>query len=130
MRREGARSLLRRQPLTAEAIRRTMRSFFPRRNDFGSGSLEELVPELSRLGIGTLGDFSLLMKRHRRALKDIDISRLDQWHTKFYEDWFGAEQVRDCLRRQYWFAYPGLVRIAAELEFGEERAAAAQAPEA
>lgn len=33
---------------------------------------------------------------------------------------FGAEFVRDAVRRQYWFAFPGLVRNAAELEFGEQ----------
>ena len=130
MRHEGARSILRRQPLTAAAIHRIMRSLFPRRNDFGSASFEELVPELSRLGISTTGQFSRLMKHHRRALRKIDLSRMDRWNIKFYEREFGEEQVRDCLRRQYWFAYPGLVRIAAELEFGEEQAAAAQAPEA
>ena len=130
MRRQGARAILWQQPLTATAIHRTMRSLFPRRNDFGSASFEELVPELSRLGIDTIGQFSRLMKNHRRALREIELSRMDQWHVKFYEREFGEEQVRDCLRRQYWFAYPGLVRIAAELQFGEEQAAAAQVPEA
>ncbi len=33
---------------------------------------------------------------------------------------YGEEFIRDAERRQYWFAYPALVRTAVEMEFGEE----------
>ena len=32
---------------------------------------------------------------------------------------FGEEVMQDFERRQYWFAYPALVRTAAEMAFGE-----------
>ena len=32
---------------------------------------------------------------------------------------YGREHVRDAIRRQYWWAYPALVRTAMEMEFGE-----------
>ena len=33
---------------------------------------------------------------------------------------FGESFVKDAVRRQYWFAYPGLVRVAIEMRFGEQ----------
>lgn len=39
-----------------------------------------------------------------------------------FTDEYGEGFVRDAIRRQYWFAYPALVRTAAEIEFGEEAA--------
>lgn len=50
---------------------------------------------------------------------DIDRSRLAPWEERFFCDEFGEEFVKDALRRQYWFAFPALIRIAMELEFGE-----------
>ena len=35
---------------------------------------------------------------------------------------YGRAFVTDAIRRQYWFAYPALVRTAAEFEFGEAAA--------
>jgi hypothetical protein len=32
---------------------------------------------------------------------------------------YGEGFIRDAERKQYWFAYPALVRTAAEMEFGE-----------
>ena len=52
----------------------------------------------------------------------IDRDRLSPAEERQYAEWLGASFVADAVRRQYWFAYPGLVRIAAELEFGETAA--------
>ena len=95
-----------------------MRGLFPKRNDFGDASFDELVPELARFGVRTTGQFELLMKRHRRRLLAIDRSRMDEWHKEYYAKEFGAN-VKDAERRQYWFAYPALVRTAAELQWGK-----------
>lgn len=33
---------------------------------------------------------------------------------------FGETFVKDAMRRQYWFALPGLVRVAIEIRYGEQ----------
>ena len=33
---------------------------------------------------------------------------------------FGEAFVKDAVRRQYWFAFPGLVRVAIDVRFGEQ----------
>ncbi len=113
--RQAARSL----PLSGVAVYKVMRGLFPKRNDYGLASFDELVPELDRFGVRTVGAFERLMKRHRRELLAIDRSPIDEWHTRYYSREFGEAEVKDKLRRQFWFAYPALVRIAAELEWGE-----------
>ena len=107
-----------------------MGSIFPRRNDYGDGSFKELVPELARFGITTLGKFRRLMLKRRKEILRIDRSRLSPAKEKQYAEWWGASFVADAVRRQYWFAYPGLVRVAAELEFGETAAVYVEADHA
>ncbi len=60
-----------------------------------------------------------MMKRHRRQLMKIDRERLPFSELKWYTEEFGETFVNDALRRQYWFAFPALVRTALELKFGE-----------
>ena len=119
MRRTTARQRVSRQQLTGVLIHRAMSRIFPKRNDYGTASFEELVPELARLGITTLGRFRRLMTKHRRRLLVIDRDRLRPWEVLHMSESFGDRFVKDAIRRQYWFAFPGLVRVAAELEFGE-----------
>lgn len=59
------------------------------------------------------------MKKHRQSLMADDRSPLATWEQRHFSEMFGAEFVRDAVRRQYWFAYPALVRNALESEFGE-----------
>ena len=115
----SARAKRREKPLSGDAILRVMASIFPRRNDYGQGSFEELVPELAKFGITTRGKFHRLMIKHRKELLRIDRDRLSPAEERQYAEWWGATFVKEAVRRQYWFAYPGLVRISAELEFGE-----------
>jgi hypothetical protein len=118
----SAQAERRRQPLSGEAIHGAMRRIFPKRNDYGDASFDELVPELARFGITTVGNFRSLMTHHRRELLRIDRDRLQPWEEKHFAESFGTDFVKEAVRRQYWFAYPALVRTAAELEFGEEAA--------
>lgn len=97
-----------------------MRKIFPKKNDYGEASFEELLPELAKFGIKTRGRFAALMTHYRKRLRRIDGERLDAWHERYYRSELGDQFVSDALRRKYWFAYPALVRIALELKFGEE----------
>lgn len=122
MRRLSARVRVAKRPLSGAAIHSTMAGIFPRKNDYGNASFEELVPELARFGIDTIGKFRRLMTKHRKALLRMDRDRLAPWEERHFSENFGEAFVKDAVRRQYWFAYPALVRTAAELEFGEEAA--------
>lgn len=97
-----------------------MSNLFPRRNDYGDGSFEGLVTELGVLGITSVGDFKRLMTHYRRALLRSDRTPLSQFERRLAIDDFGADFVSDATRRQYWFAYPGLVRSAIGMHFGED----------
>jgi hypothetical protein len=115
----SARRIKMHLPLTEDALRKTMLSLFPKRHDYGDLAFHELAEELAARGISSRGRFSRLMKKHRRSLVDIDRSRLSCWEIRFFCEEFGEAFVKDALRRQYWFAFPALVRIAMDLEFGD-----------
>jgi hypothetical protein len=115
----SARAKVASRPLTGSSIHKAMSSIFSKRNDYGTASFEELVPELARYGVVTVGRFQRLMKKHRKALLSIDRSRLAPWEVRHLSESLGEAFVKDATRRQFWFAFPALVRTAAELEFGE-----------
>jgi hypothetical protein len=99
-----------------------MQRIFPKRNDYGDASFDELVPELARFGIMTIGKFKSLMTKHRRELLRMDRDPLALFEIRMFSEDYGRAHVMDTVRRQYWFAYPGLVRVAIEMEFGEDAA--------
>lgn len=122
MRKLSARKQLAEEQLSAIIIHSEMSKIFPKKNDYGNASFEELVPELNRFGISTRGKFKELMKKHRRKLLQIDRERISCKEAEYFSESFGEVFVKNAIRGQYWFAYPALVRTAAELEFGEAAA--------
>jgi hypothetical protein len=128
MRRLSARVRVSKRPLSGAVIHTVMAAIFPRKNDYGDASFDELVPELARFGITTRGEFRRLMTKHRKRLLRIGRDRLAPWEQRHFAEDFGEAFVKDAVRRQYWFAFPALVRTAAELEFGEEAAIRAEQP--
>lgn len=118
MRYESARQLRLKRPLTGALIHAVMASIFSERNDFGDWSFDDLVPELAAHGITTVKHFRSFMTKHRKQLLAIDRDRFAEWEIRAHSESFGEEYVKDRVRRQYWFAYPGLVRIACEMEYG------------
>lgn len=119
MRHLAARKKIRAQPLTADLTYKVMQSLFPKKNDFGSCSYEELATELKSYGIVTCGQFISLMKKHRNSLIELDTSRISPEEIMVLSQICTANEMADSIRRQYWYAYPGLVRVAAGWEFGE-----------
>ncbi|MES2070268.1 MAG: hypothetical protein V4488_07970 [Pseudomonadota bacterium] len=117
-----ARKIKGQQALSGKKIHDVMRKLYPKRNDYISAPelFEELVPELKRFDIDTVGKFKRLMKTHRRALLEDDKSRLSEMEIRYYCEWFGKKETLESLRKQRWFSYVGLVRNAAESEFGEQ----------
>ena len=82
--------------------------------------LEEVLNELNEFSITTKIQLRLLLKKHRRQLIAIDKEPLDKVHQRLYREDLGDEEYLDAIRRQYWFCYPALVRMAMEIEFGDE----------
>jgi len=116
----SARKLRADESLTPALLLSLMKKIFPKKNEYGEASYEELLPELARFNIKTRGQFAALMTHHRKRLMRIDSEPLDAWHERHYRSELGDQFVSDALRRQYWFSYPALIRIALELKFGDE----------
>ena len=98
----AARRILDKLPLTGALIHKEMSRLFPKRSDYGNASFDELVAELQRFGVTSIGRFRALMKKHRRVLIEIDRDRLEPWEIKHFSESFGEAAVKDALRRQYW----------------------------
>jgi hypothetical protein len=120
MTRQSARQRRQRAPLSGPAIYRIMASIYPSRNDYASEGFDELVSELARVGIRTCGEFRTMMTSVRRQLLKIDRDPLAPWEIRHMSESFGESFVKDAVRRQYWFAFPGLVRVAIDVCFGEQ----------
>ena len=118
----SARSEIDQKELDEALVYKNLRCLFPKVNDYApsdSGYSEELG-ELRDFGINTNKQLRLLLKKHRKQIITIDRSPIDAYHQKMYAEEMGAEKFNDHMRKQYWFAYPGFLRIALELEFGEK----------
>jgi hypothetical protein len=80
---------------------------------------EGLLNELRKFGIFTNGQFRKLMLKHRRALIVADREPLTPQMERIFREEWGDDLVADRLRRQYWYSWEALTRLALEFEFGE-----------
>ena len=53
-------------------------------------------------------------------IMEIDRTPLDGFHLNYFSAELGAEFVQQRVTNGWWFSYPALLRIALELEFGED----------
>ncbi|MFC6269541.1 hypothetical protein [Frigoriflavimonas asaccharolytica] len=58
--------------------------------------------------------------KHIDAVLKIDTEDLDEFHTKYYIQEYGEEYMKERIKNKFWFAYPALLRITFELEFGQK----------
>ncbi len=121
MRHQSARVKAELAPLNTKTIGMVVRPLFRRRNDYSQATLDELPSELSRFGILTVKDLRLLMKRHRRALLKDENIRMRRAEVLWLSQQADSANL-DAFAGKSWYALPGLVRRAMELEFGEEAA--------
>lgn len=105
--------------ITPDAIRKVVLSLFRRRHDYGDFDLSSVVAELGQLGISTVKQLRLLLKKHRRAILNDERSRMTGAETVHLLSWFDPRGI-DSHTNTAWFAIPGLVREALEKEFGWE----------
>lgn len=115
----SARARIDNAAISPEIIRKIVLSLFHRRHDYGGGDISELLPELEKFGITTVKPFRLLMKKHRRALREDEERKMPRAETLYLAKEFGWEGL-DIHANKSWFTILGLVRQAMSLEFGEE----------
>jgi hypothetical protein len=115
----NARQRLAAAPLTVSSMARILRRTMPKRNEVGIINYPDLLAEARLFGVLSYGQFRKLMLKHRRALLEADREPLTPQLERIYRSDWGDAQVSDRLRRQYWFSWEALTRLALEYEFGE-----------
>ncbi len=107
-------------PLTKEDLYAILSQELPRQNDFAVSDYSEEREELYLFGIRTKTALMELIAKQKQALMAIDAEPLDDFHVRCYKKEYGDEQIQQKIDNKFWFAYPALLRIMLELEFGEE----------
>ncbi len=97
-----------------------MLKLFPSQNDFSQSNYEEELKELLNFGVDSVEKFEILMKGHCRKLLEIDSEPLDEQLLKWYEADNSIDNLALKIANGFWFAFPALIRIGLELEFGEK----------
>ena len=98
-----------------------MLNLFPKKNDYANkADLNEVIKELNYFRVTTKKDIRLLLKKYRRKILNGEKSKLDHYHKKLFREMYGDKDYNDCVKRQYWLAYPAILREILELEFGNE----------
>ncbi|TJZ51815.1 hypothetical protein FAZ15_19910 [Sphingobacterium olei] len=106
--------------LTEKDIYEVLRQTLPRQNDFASCDYTEELQELLDFGVTSKLMFLDLIVRHRQEVLAIDEDPLDDFHVQYYKSEYGEEYIDERIKDKFWFAYPALIRITLELEFGEK----------
>ena len=105
--------------LTPAAVHKALRQFFPAKNDYYECDYEEELKELNDFGIFTEDQLLDLLQKRADEVMEIDRSPMDESDIRMWSDDLGKEVVANRLREGFWFAYPALLRIALELEYGK-----------
>jgi hypothetical protein len=116
----SARHRLAKAPLSTSSMARILRRTMPRRNNVGIINYAGLLDEARLFGVLTNGQFRKLMLKHRRALIELDREPLTPQMERIFRSEDGDAHVADRLRRQFWFSWEALTRLALEFEFGEK----------
>jgi hypothetical protein len=106
--------------LTPESVHTILSEHFPKQNDDFPSPYEEELSELNRFGISTTTQLGELLSKWSAKIMEIDASPMSQQDIALAKVDLGDEFVTKRLESGYWFAYPALLRLALELEFGEE----------
>ena len=115
--RRSARCRVSRQPLTEALIHRVLRATLPRANNYRPANYPELLGDLTHFGIRTGAQFRRLMLRHRRTLLEIDRKPFDATNQRIQREELGVAEYLRLSRRNLFFTWEGLTRLARELEF-------------
>ncbi len=106
--------------LTEEDIYEVLSQLLPKQNDFFKTNYSEELIELMEFGINSKILLLDLVSKHRERVLEIDSEDLDDFHIQYYKKEYGEKYVEERINKKFWFAYPALLRIILELEFGEK----------
>jgi hypothetical protein len=105
--------------LTPKSVHEVLKRFFPAKNDNFECDYVEELRELNDFGITTEKQLVGLLQKRVEEVMEIDQSPMTEFDIRMHSESEGAESVAKRLREGFWFSYPGLLRIALELEFGK-----------
>ena len=105
--------------LTPDLVHEVLKRFFPAKNDKFECAYSEEMQELHDFGIQTEEQLADLLQKRVDEVMEIDRSPMTEFDIRMHSKAEGAESVAKRLREGFWFSYPGLLRIALELEFGK-----------
>ncbi len=106
--------------ITTDDIYSILKQTFPAQNDFSKCNYVEERQELLDFGIDTKAKLLDMLAKHKAEVLEVDSEDLDDYHIEWYNEEYGKDYVDDRVNKKFWFAYPGLLRISLELEFGEK----------
>jgi hypothetical protein len=105
--------------LTPSSVYETLKQVFPAKNDDYPCDYREELEELIMFGITTDDELRDLLQRRAKEIMEIDRSPMNQSEIQMHSADGNEKFVADRIRAGYWFAFPALLRIALELEFGQ-----------
>ena len=105
--------------LTATDVYEVLCLTLPKQNDFFKSDYSEELQELLEFGVTTRLNLLDLVAKHKETVLSIDKEPLDDFHIQTYKKEYGKGYVKERIDREFWFAYPALLRIILELEFGD-----------
>ena len=107
--------------LDAQSVYKVMRSILPEKNDYAECSYEEELAELLHFGVKTESELENLLKKHLKQVLEIDSKPFSgQYDELFYRKEYGDQAVDEAIAGGFWYAFPALLRLALELEFGQQ----------
>ena len=106
--------------LTPQLVRCALSETFPSQNDFYECDYVEELNELAHFGVRTIGQLNDLLTKHKDVILEIDRNPADEASRQVYIRDYGEEFVKDREQKGFWFAFPALLRLALEEEFGDE----------
>jgi len=96
-----------------------LKDTFPAQNDYSQADYKEELAELKHFGISTVFELETLLQKHRDQILEIDADPVDEQSENVYREMYGDAEIDENLEKGFWFALPGLLRLAMELEFGD-----------
>jgi hypothetical protein len=105
--------------LTPNDVYEVLKQALPEQNDFFVTDYVEELQELLHFGIISRVQLLDIVSKHKEAALLIDQEPFDDFHIQTYSKEYGKGYVEERVEKQFWFAYPALLRIILELEFGD-----------
>jgi hypothetical protein len=105
--------------LTENDIYEVLCETLPKQNDFYKSVYSEELQELFHFGITTRLQLLDMIAKHKEKALSIDCEPLDDYEIQLYSKEYGKGYVNERVERKFWYAYPALLRIILELEFGD-----------